>query len=164
LLGAYGLVRGFRTKPALRTDFAFIAIGCAAYVGMYIFTSNNYSGWSYGVRWWAGIVFLAIVPLGALGEEVARSARLRRIFIATAATSIAIAVLGLVNLIPAPGPPPLLANAHDLIVHRHALNILAMALFTLATTLLVARLAGSGPASAQPRANGPGKRAEAAFP
>jgi hypothetical protein len=140
LLSVYGLVRGMRTAPEHRTELAYIGICCAAYVGAFILTSNNYSGWSYGVRWYAGIAYLAAVPLGFIGEQIKRSAWWRGAFIALAFASIVVAVVGLADPAPNPQAPAFFENAN--LLRHDSRKSLMCTFFVLATTVLLARLAG----------------------
>ncbi|MGL5923168.1 MAG: hypothetical protein ACRC32_09655 [Chroococcidiopsis sp.] len=95
LFAIYGWSRaimqpGFKYKK----EYLFIAAICLAYVMFYIFRSNNYSGHSYGVRWFASIMLLACVPLTHILEPIQKSKLLRGIFLAIASVSILISLVG----------------------------------------------------------------------
>ncbi|WP_317108784.1 hypothetical protein [Chroococcidiopsis sp. SAG 2025] len=81
---------GFKYKK----EYLFIAAICLAYVMFYVFRSNNYSGHSYGVRWFASIMLLACVPLTHVLEPIQKSKLLRGIFLAIASVSILISLVG----------------------------------------------------------------------
>jgi hypothetical protein len=143
IVSSYGLVRGWRRRPELRFELAFIGLGCILYVASYVWSSNDYSGFAYGVRWYAGIVYLATVPLAFIEDAVAQSALVRSFFIGATFISACVAVVGLVD--PATpnnaGIPPFLYNLQELNASHHPVKDAAMALFALGTTALVARLA-----------------------
>ncbi len=154
LLSAYGLVVGFRKAPTHRGALVYIAACCSLYVASYIFTSDNYSGWTYGIRWYAGIVYLAVVPLGLIADEIARSLPLRLAFLAATAASVTVATVGLVNLSPI-AVNPFVANVQQLIDGSHALPLAATITFIIAATGVVGYLVlvptGVAGASAQPK-------------
>jgi hypothetical protein len=142
MLSAYGFIRGWQCRAAMRLEIAYIGIGCVMYVASYVWSSNDYSGFAYGVRWYAGIVYLALVPLAFIEDAVVGSKLIRGIFIAVTFVSACTAVVGLVD--PATpnniGVPPFVANLGELLASRNPLKDAAMAVFVLATSVVVARL------------------------
>jgi hypothetical protein len=77
-----------------KKEYLFIATICLTYVMFYIFRSNNYSGHSYGVRWFASIMLLACIPLTHIIEPLQKSILFRLIFLAIASASILISIVG----------------------------------------------------------------------
>lgn len=94
-IAIYGWFRAmFQSSFKYKKEYLFIAAICLAYVMFYIFRSNNYSGHSYGVRWFASIMLLACVPLAHVVEPIQKSKLLRGIFLAIASASILISLVG----------------------------------------------------------------------
>jgi len=80
-----------------RQEYLLIILASSAYVLMYIFRSNNYSGYSYGVRWYANLMFLLCLPLAEVSEEVKSSKRVRQAFIIIGCLSIFISFVGVIH-------------------------------------------------------------------
>jgi hypothetical protein len=95
LFAFYGWYRTiFQPNFKYKKEYIFITAVCLAYVMFYIFRSNNYSGHSYGVRWFASIMLLACVPLAHIAEPIQKSKLLQGIFLAIASASILISLVG----------------------------------------------------------------------
>lgn len=95
LFAIYGWFRGIvRSEFKYKKEYLFIAAICLSYVMFYIFRSNNYSGHSYGVRWFASIMLLACVPLAHVVEPIQKSKLLPGIFLAIASATILISMVG----------------------------------------------------------------------
>lgn len=91
----FGFVKIFQNKEfKYRQEYLLILLGSCTYVMMYILRSNNYSGDSYGVRWYANLMFLLCLPLAQISEEVKRSKMLRKAFIIVSCMSIVISFVG----------------------------------------------------------------------
>lgn len=97
LLSIYGWIKMvFQPNFKYKKEYLFIATACIAFLLFYIFRTNNYSGYSYGVRWFASIVLLALIPIAHVAEEVRSSKLGKVIFVAIASISIFISFIGLV--------------------------------------------------------------------
>lgn len=96
LFSIYGWMKMF-FKPNFKykKEYLFIAMTCTVFVIFYIWRTNNYSGYSYGVRWFASIMLLGCVPLAHVAEEV-RSKHFGLLFVAIASISIFISFIGLI--------------------------------------------------------------------
>lgn len=91
----FGFVKVFQNKQfKYRQEFLLILLASSAYVLMYILRSNNYSGDSYGVRWYANLMFLLCLPLAQISEEVKSSKIFRKAFIIVSCMSIFISFVG----------------------------------------------------------------------
>ena len=95
LFSIYGWIKMF-FKPNFKykKEYLFIAAACITFLLFYIFRTNNYSGYSYGVRWFASIVLLALIPIAHVAEEVRSSKLGKVIFVAIASISIFISLIG----------------------------------------------------------------------
>ncbi|MCC3404359.1 MAG: hypothetical protein JGK17_01855 [Microcoleus sp. PH2017_10_PVI_O_A] len=80
-----------------RQEYLLILLASGAYVMMYIFRSNNYSGYSYGVRWYANIMFLFCLPLAHISNEVKKIKKVRQVFIIIGCLSIFISFVGVIH-------------------------------------------------------------------
>lgn len=79
-----------------RQEYLIILLASSAYVLMYILRSNNYSGHSYGVRWYANLMFLLCLPLAQVSDDVKRSKRVRKAFIIVSCVSIVLSFIGVI--------------------------------------------------------------------
>ncbi|WP_445175392.1 hypothetical protein [Microcoleus sp.] len=94
----WGFVKVFQNKEfKYRQEYLLILLASSAYVLMYILRSNNYSGFSYGVRWYANLMFLLCVPLAQISQEVKSSQMLRKAFIIVSCMSIVISFVGVTH-------------------------------------------------------------------
>jgi hypothetical protein len=82
---------GFKYKK----EYFFLAITCIVFVIFYIWRTNNYSGYSYGVRWFASIMLLGCIPLAHVAEE-ARTKHFGSLFVMITSISIFISFIGLI--------------------------------------------------------------------
>lgn len=95
LFSIYGWIKMFLNPNfKYKKEYLFIATACIAFLLFYIFRTNNYSGYSYGVRWFASIVLLALIPIAHVAEEVRSSNLGKVIFVAIASISIFISLIG----------------------------------------------------------------------
>lgn len=96
LFSIYGWIKMF-FQPSFRykKEYLFIAITCIVFVIFYIWRTNNYGGYSYGVRWFASIMLLGCIPLAHVAEEV-RKKHFGSLFVAIASISIFISFIGLI--------------------------------------------------------------------
>jgi hypothetical protein len=94
----FGFVKIFQNKEfKYRQEYLLILLASSAYVLMYILRSNNYSGYSYGVRWYANLMFLLCLPLAQISEDIKSSKMLRKAFIIVSCLSIFISFVGVNN-------------------------------------------------------------------
>jgi len=153
LVGVYGFVCGWFKAPQHRLQLAFIAIGCSMYLALYAWSSNDYSGFSYGIRWYAGIVYLAMIPLAFLEDAIAGSLPMRVLFIAATFFSAIVAVVGLAD--PATpnniGVAPFLSNVQRAFEGQHHVKGALYALYVLLTVVIVANLLSRLPSTSRLR-------------
>ncbi len=91
----FGFVKIFQNKEfKYRQEYLLILLASSAYVLMYILRSNNYSGYSYGVRWYANLMFLLCLPLAQISENIKISKVLRKAFVIVSCMSIVISFVG----------------------------------------------------------------------
>ena len=92
----FGFAKVFSKNFKYRKEYLFIILGSLAYILMYIFRSNNYSGSSYGVRWYADLMFLLCLPLANIGNEIKNSKKLKTLFFIISSISIVISSIGII--------------------------------------------------------------------
>ncbi|WP_341732700.1 hypothetical protein [Microcoleus sp. EPA2] len=91
----WGFVKIYQNKELkYRQEYLLIFLASSAYVLMYILRSNNYSGYSYGVRWYANLMFLLCLPLAQISNDIKHSKLLRTAFIIVSCLSIFISFVG----------------------------------------------------------------------
>jgi hypothetical protein len=93
-LGALPVVLGKGSPLARRGNLAGILVACAAFIGIYIFRSNNYAGYSFGPRWYVTVMLLLCLPLAALEPSLRSSTAWRRAFLGLVVLSVAVALIG----------------------------------------------------------------------
>lgn len=94
----YGFIKILRERQfKYRQEHLLIILASCAYVMTYIFRSNNYSGYSYGVRWYANIMFLFCLPLAHISNQVKSFKNLRQAFLIIGCLSIFISFIGTID-------------------------------------------------------------------
>ena len=95
LFSIFALVKIFRLKHfQYKTEYLYILAASLAFILIYILRTNNYSGWDYGIRWFATPMLLLCLPLAHIGNEI-RSSRVTRIlFILTTILSVILSLVG----------------------------------------------------------------------
>jgi hypothetical protein len=96
IFALWGLGRLWRNRRALnpRLVYGLAMAGCFLFVALCVLRTNNYSGASYGIRWFVTITPMLCLALGTLEDELRRSRFLRVTFSAVALLSILLALLG----------------------------------------------------------------------
>jgi hypothetical protein len=93
-LGALPVVLAKGSPLARRSNLSWILAACAAFIGFYIFRSNNYAGYSFGPRWYVTVMLLLCLPLAALEPALRSSPTWRRAFFGLVLLSVAVAIIG----------------------------------------------------------------------
>lgn len=88
------LVSILGAKHENRHVYFAILLGTVLYICSYILRTNNYAGWSYGIRWYANLMLLLCLPLIPVGNWVRASPLWRGSFLALASISIFLAFIG----------------------------------------------------------------------
>ncbi len=91
-------------KFEYRREVACILAGVLSFIIVYILKSNNYSGWSFGVRWFATICPVLMLGYGALSGVLRRGALIRRSFVGLALLSIVFSGVGAAAPFPSRAP------------------------------------------------------------
>ena len=81
---------GFKYK----TEYGCILLASLLYIAIYILRSTNYSGWAFGIRWFAPLMLILCLPIAFLENEIRSSRALRFLFIGIACLSIFISIVG----------------------------------------------------------------------
>jgi hypothetical protein len=93
LIGCYQLIK-FRSIHSVYKDYLILLVGCLTYILIYLLRTNNYSGDSFGVRWFAAITPIFMLSLAPI-EDAIRSRRIYRLgFWMIGTLSILLSVLG----------------------------------------------------------------------
>lgn len=92
LAGIGGLLA--RSQPC-RREYAYVLAASLGFVAIHIFKTNNYSGWAYGIRWYATIAPLTGLLLADFERVLRRSAVVRIGFMVSVWLSMAIASFGI---------------------------------------------------------------------
>ncbi len=77
-----------------RAEYGYLLAAILLYLGIYILRTTNYSGWSFGVRWFASIMLIACLPIAALESQVRSSKPIKMFFVGLACLSILISIIG----------------------------------------------------------------------
>jgi hypothetical protein len=105
--GLVCLMRG-ATHFERRVDFAWMLAACLSFMALYLFRSTNYSGWAFGVRWFATPMLILCVPLIGLESKLRASRRARVVFFGLVGVSAVLSLLGTA----APWAPDPTADTH----------------------------------------------------
>lgn len=98
LVSIFGIAYGYKNKRLVNEFWLLLVLGiCFFYLASYILRTNNYGGWSYGVRWYASLMYLLCLPLAFLENPFYRSRRIRVMMILVAVISVLLSLLGSVN-------------------------------------------------------------------
>lgn len=93
LIGFFALHRN-QNRFWFYKDYVILLLGCLTYIALYLLRTNNYSGDSFGVRWFASITPILMLPFSVLEDNI-RSKRTYQIgFWVLSLISILLAVLG----------------------------------------------------------------------
>ncbi|WP_339385396.1 hypothetical protein [Aetokthonos hydrillicola] len=91
----YGFVKLlFNREFKYRKEYVLMFVASCSYVLLYIFRSNNFSGWAYGVRWYADLMFLLCLPIAHIYYEIHNLKAVRILFFITASISILVSFVG----------------------------------------------------------------------
>jgi len=82
-------------KP--RKEYKYLALGCLIYIAFYILRTTNYSGWAFGIRWFASLMLILSLPLASLEGKIRSSKLWRFVFTSVACLSIFISIIGAYN-------------------------------------------------------------------
>ena len=99
LFSIFALIKTIFIKKEFKykKEYLFIASASLAFVSFYCLRTNNYSGYSYGIRWFVSLMFILCIPLAHISDEIKRSSIKRFSFITISCLSIFIAFIGIVN-------------------------------------------------------------------
>jgi hypothetical protein len=92
LAGMVGLLA--RSQPC-RREYAYVLAASLGFVAIHLLKTNNYSGWAYGIRWYATIAPLTGLLLADFERVLRRSPVVRVGFMVSVWLSIAIASFGI---------------------------------------------------------------------
>jgi len=97
LFSVYALIIIFKRLSKHKKYYLYITLASTAFILLYVFRSNNYSGGSFGIRWFASIMLLLCLPLGQIRNEIRDSKIIRRLFLTLVSISIFFSALGTFN-------------------------------------------------------------------
>lgn len=94
IVGIFALYRQKNSKFQYKTEYSYMLLATLLYVGIYIFRTTNYSGWAFGIRWFASLMFILCLPIASLESAVKSSKTTRTLFLGIACLSIFVALIG----------------------------------------------------------------------
>ena len=77
-----------------RGESGYLLAAILMYLGIYILRTTNYSGWAFGVRWFASLMLIACLPIASLESEFRSSKRMRFFFVGITCLSILFSIIG----------------------------------------------------------------------
>ena len=77
-----------------KKEYLYILTASLAFMLLYILKTVNYSGFSFGIRWFASVMFILCLPLAHIKREILGARRIKILFIAIAFFSILFSLLG----------------------------------------------------------------------
>lgn len=84
-------------RSIYQSEYFYIVLASGLYILIYILRTTNYSGWAFGVRWFASLMLILCLPIGQLERKVSASRTVRSLFTGVAILSICIAIVGSYN-------------------------------------------------------------------
>ncbi|MEM2956162.1 MAG: hypothetical protein QW041_01120 [Candidatus Pacearchaeota archaeon] len=97
LFSVYALAINFKRKDYYTKYYLYILLSSLMFIIFYIIRTTNYSGNSFGVRWFATIILLCLLPLGRISKDIEKSKIKKGLFILLAVLSMIISLIGTVN-------------------------------------------------------------------
>jgi hypothetical protein len=93
LLGLFGVSRSIAAKPS-RFVYGVAVFGCVVFMSLCILRTNNYSGASFGVRWFATPIPLLALAMAGLERPFHASSRVRAGLLALGLASVLFSAIG----------------------------------------------------------------------
>jgi len=97
MFSLWALILIFRKKNVFKPYYLFITLSIVSLILFYIFRTNEYGGGAYGIRWFAPIMLLGLLPIVEVTKRIDKSRSLRILFISLSCFSIMISLIGTVN-------------------------------------------------------------------
>lgn len=98
LFSIFALIVTFRDKYfPYKKEYLYILTASLAFMLLYILKTVNYSGFAFGIRWFASVMFILCLPLAHIKREVIGSRRLKILFIVITLFSILFSLVGTYN-------------------------------------------------------------------
>jgi hypothetical protein len=94
LVAIGGILIGAQRKFQYKAEYGYILLASGLYIALYILRTTNYSGWAFGIRWFASLMLILGLPIAYLAPQIRSSKPARLIFMAVASLSIAISLIG----------------------------------------------------------------------
>ncbi|HAA29410.1 MAG TPA: hypothetical protein DCE56_19060 [Cyanobacteria bacterium UBA8553] len=80
-----------------KKEYLYILGASCAFILLYTLKSVNYSGFSFGVRWFASVMFMLCLPLAHIKSKIKSSRLLKILFIGLIVVSILFSLIGTYN-------------------------------------------------------------------
>lgn len=99
LLSIIGLLVIYKNRLFLRDrmELTCFFIASILYIGIYIFRTNDYSGFSFGVRWFTSIMFILCLSIAGLEGKVRSSRKFKFLLVGIVCLSILFSLIGTCN-------------------------------------------------------------------
>jgi hypothetical protein len=102
LVSIYSLIVIFKSRYFVyKKEFLYISAASFAFILLYILKTVNYSGYAFGIRWFATVIPLLCLSIAHIGSEIRNSRKLKILFIIITCISILFSLLGTFNPFPA---------------------------------------------------------------
>ncbi|MBF2028856.1 MAG: hypothetical protein IGS48_19195 [Oscillatoriales cyanobacterium C42_A2020_001] len=80
-----------------KTEYSYALLAILFYIAIYITRTINYSGWGFGIRWFASLMLILCLPIAYIENEIRLSKPIRILFFSTACLSIFVSIIGAYN-------------------------------------------------------------------
>lgn len=77
-----------------KTEYSYMLLAAFLYIFIYILNTTNYSGWSFGVRWFVSLMLILCLPIACLESKIRSSKVTKSLFTYLAYLSIFISLIG----------------------------------------------------------------------
>jgi hypothetical protein len=93
ILGIFIIYRK-NSQFQLKLEYSSLLFASLLFIAIYIFRSTNYSGFAFGVRWFASLMFILCLPIACLESSIRSSRTKQAVFLGIACLSIFISLVG----------------------------------------------------------------------
>lgn len=80
-----------------KKEYLYVLTASLAFILIYIFKTVNYSGYAFGIRWFASVMLILCLPIAHIKSEIKGSRKLKILFITVLFFSVLFSLVGTYN-------------------------------------------------------------------
>lgn len=98
LFSVFGILIIYKkSRFQYKTEYTYILLATLSYIAIYILRTTNYSGWAFGIRWFASLMLILCLPFAYIESKIRSSRTTRVLFLGVGCLSILISLIGAYN-------------------------------------------------------------------